>query len=209
MIKNPSADAGDIKDVGSIPGSGRFPEEGMAIQSSILTSTIYEQRTLAGYSPWGLQSHTWLEQIKIAKMSVLEKHLWQPHQRVCWITSFCSYGSTNPPVILFPVLQESDLHILHWCAAVTSSLVRSHQWEAPARGWWDGGLEERSDGQFLAFQLSPSGSPLVNCISVAKAMVPAVWLSSHVLLFLPFLSFSYIYLFIIYLHQARLRHFNF
>ena len=58
MIKNPSANAGDIKDVGLIPGSGRSPEEGMAIHSSVLSSRIYEQRTLAGYSPWGLQSRT-------------------------------------------------------------------------------------------------------------------------------------------------------
>ena len=28
LVKNPPADAGDIKDAGSIPGSGRFPEEG-------------------------------------------------------------------------------------------------------------------------------------------------------------------------------------
>ena len=28
MIKNPSANAGDIKDMGSIPGSGRPPGEG-------------------------------------------------------------------------------------------------------------------------------------------------------------------------------------
>ena len=27
MIKNPPANAGDIRDVGSIPGSGRFPGE--------------------------------------------------------------------------------------------------------------------------------------------------------------------------------------
>ena len=28
MVKNPSTSAGDIRDVGLIPGSGRFPEEG-------------------------------------------------------------------------------------------------------------------------------------------------------------------------------------
>ena len=28
MVKNTLAKAGDIKDAGSIPGSGRFPEEG-------------------------------------------------------------------------------------------------------------------------------------------------------------------------------------
>ena len=27
-IKNPTASAGDIRDPGSVPGSGRFPEEG-------------------------------------------------------------------------------------------------------------------------------------------------------------------------------------
>ena len=28
MVKNPPANAGNIRDVGSIPGSGRFPGEG-------------------------------------------------------------------------------------------------------------------------------------------------------------------------------------
>ena len=28
VVKNPSANAGDTRDVGSIPGSGRFPEVG-------------------------------------------------------------------------------------------------------------------------------------------------------------------------------------
>jgi hypothetical protein len=40
MIKNLSANAGDIKDVGSISGLGRSPEEGMAIQSSILQESM-------------------------------------------------------------------------------------------------------------------------------------------------------------------------
>ena len=36
VVKNPPANAGDTEDVGSIPGSGRFPGEGMATHSSIL-----------------------------------------------------------------------------------------------------------------------------------------------------------------------------
>ena len=36
MIKNLPAGTGDIRDMGSIPGSGRSPEEGMAAHSSIL-----------------------------------------------------------------------------------------------------------------------------------------------------------------------------
>ena len=36
MIKNPPANAGDARDVGSIPGLGRPLEEAMATHSSIL-----------------------------------------------------------------------------------------------------------------------------------------------------------------------------
>ena len=40
MVKNPSANAGDIKDTGLIPGLGRSPEEGMATHSSIFAWRI-------------------------------------------------------------------------------------------------------------------------------------------------------------------------
>ena len=36
VVKNPPADAGDIRDVGSIPGLGRSLDGGMATHSSIL-----------------------------------------------------------------------------------------------------------------------------------------------------------------------------
>ena len=39
VVKNPLANAGDIRDVGSIPGSGRSPGEGMATHSSTLAWT--------------------------------------------------------------------------------------------------------------------------------------------------------------------------
>ena len=40
VVKNPSANAGDIKDVSSIPGFGRSPGEGPATHSSILAWRI-------------------------------------------------------------------------------------------------------------------------------------------------------------------------
>ena len=40
MVKKPPVNAGDLKDVGTIPGWGRSPEEGMAIHSSILAWKI-------------------------------------------------------------------------------------------------------------------------------------------------------------------------
>ena len=36
MVKNLLANAGDMRDVGLIPGSGRFPGGGMATHSSVL-----------------------------------------------------------------------------------------------------------------------------------------------------------------------------
>jgi len=44
--------AGDARDVGSIPGLGRSPEEEMAMHSSILGQRKFHgQRRLTGYSP--------------------------------------------------------------------------------------------------------------------------------------------------------------
>ena len=40
VLKNPPANAGDIRDAGSIPGLGRSPEEGVATHSSILAWRI-------------------------------------------------------------------------------------------------------------------------------------------------------------------------
>ena len=40
MVKNPPANAGDIRNAGSIPGSGRSLEEGVATHFSILAWRI-------------------------------------------------------------------------------------------------------------------------------------------------------------------------
>ena len=46
VVKNPPASAGDIRDVGLIPGSGRSPGGGHG-------NPFHGQRSLVGYSPWG------------------------------------------------------------------------------------------------------------------------------------------------------------
>ena len=52
VVKNPSANAGDMRDMGLIPGSGRSPEEGHGnpLQYSCLGSP-HGQRSLVGCSP--------------------------------------------------------------------------------------------------------------------------------------------------------------
>ena len=56
VIKNPPANAGDIIDAGSVPGSGRSPGEGNGIplQYSCLENP-HGQRNLVGYNPLGLK----------------------------------------------------------------------------------------------------------------------------------------------------------
>ena len=51
LIKNPPTNAGDVRDVGFIPGSGRSPGEGNPLQYFCLRNPM--ERSLAGYSPWG------------------------------------------------------------------------------------------------------------------------------------------------------------
>ena len=53
VVKNLPANAGDIRNVSSVPGSGRSLEEEMATHSRTLAWRIHGQRSLAGYSPRG------------------------------------------------------------------------------------------------------------------------------------------------------------
>ena len=51
VVKNPPANAGDIRDAGLIPGLGGSPEGGNGNHSSILAWRISWTEELAGYSP--------------------------------------------------------------------------------------------------------------------------------------------------------------
>ena len=53
VVKNPPANAGDIREAGLIPWSGRSPGGGHGTHSSILAWRIHGQRSLVGYGPWG------------------------------------------------------------------------------------------------------------------------------------------------------------
>ena len=54
MVKNPPAKAGDARDMGSIPESGRFPGKGndKPLQYSCLENPI-DRGAWQGYIPWG------------------------------------------------------------------------------------------------------------------------------------------------------------
>ena len=62
MVKNLLASPGDIRDVGSIPGLGRFPGvgNGNPLQHSCLENSM-DRRSLVGYSPWGCKEYDTIE----------------------------------------------------------------------------------------------------------------------------------------------------
>ena len=53
MVRNPPANAGDIRNMGLIPGLGRSPGEGHGNPLLFLPGESHGERSLAGYSPWG------------------------------------------------------------------------------------------------------------------------------------------------------------
>ena len=54
-VNKPPVSAGDLRDVGSIPGWGRSPGGGNGSLSTLVLSPgeSHGQRSLPGYSPWG------------------------------------------------------------------------------------------------------------------------------------------------------------
>ena len=58
LVKNLPANAGDEKDLGSIPGWGRSPGEGNGNHSSILAWKISWVEEPGGYSLWGCKELT-------------------------------------------------------------------------------------------------------------------------------------------------------
>ena len=54
MLKDPTTNAGDLRDAGSILGSGRSPGNANGQPTPVfLPGEFHGQRSLAGYSPWG------------------------------------------------------------------------------------------------------------------------------------------------------------
>ena len=58
MVKILPANAGDIREVGSIPGWGRSPGGGRSTTLVFLPGESHGQRSLVDYSPWVTKSLT-------------------------------------------------------------------------------------------------------------------------------------------------------
>ena len=69
VVKNLPANAGDIRDVGSIPGLGRSPGggHGNPLKYSCLKNP-HGQRSLAGYGPWTCKESDVTERLSTAQV---------------------------------------------------------------------------------------------------------------------------------------------
>ena len=76
VVNNPPANAGDIRDTGLIPGSGKYPGGGIGSprQYSCLENP-HGQRSLEGYSPCGHKGWTQLKQLGTHAWLFLEIHI--------------------------------------------------------------------------------------------------------------------------------------
>ena len=74
MVKNPPANAGNVRDSGLIPESEDPLEEGMGTHSSI-PGESHGKRSLAGYSPWGCKESDTAEVTEHSRDNVINKEL--------------------------------------------------------------------------------------------------------------------------------------
>ena len=59
VVKNPTANAGDVRDPGSIPRVGKIWRRKRQLTPIFLPGVSHGQRSLAGYSPQNCKSWTW------------------------------------------------------------------------------------------------------------------------------------------------------
>ena len=66
MVKNPPANAGDTRDMGLIPGSGRSPRTGNS--NPLQYSHLDNPMDRGGYSPWGCKESDVIEHARTSSL---------------------------------------------------------------------------------------------------------------------------------------------
>ena len=76
VVKNPSANGGDIRDRGSIPGWGKIPCRRAWLPTPLfLPRESHGQRSLVGYSPGGCKEMDTAEATEHAHMQMMSKKI--------------------------------------------------------------------------------------------------------------------------------------
>ena len=84
MVKNLPAKAGDAREACSTPRSEDPLEEEMATCSSVAAWKLHEQRSLAGYSPWGRKEWDTTERLSTEHRVWCEYYRSNTETRAMW-----------------------------------------------------------------------------------------------------------------------------
>ena len=90
VVKKPPASAGDIRDTGSIPGSGRSPGEGYSNAPVFLPEESHGQRSPEGYR---LKTHKALDTPELPTLLILWS--WTSSLQSCEKIHFCCFTSPS------------------------------------------------------------------------------------------------------------------
>ena len=103
VVKNPPANVGNIKDVGSILGSGRWRSRARQPTPVFLPGESYGQRSLVGFSPWGHKESDTTEQLNSSSSNPLifrYQETKASSHRVAHLLRPLKHGGHNPKVSL-------------------------------------------------------------------------------------------------------------
>ena len=122
VVKNLPTNVGDIRDSGSIPGSGRSPGEGNGdpLQYSCLGKS-HAQGSLVHCSPWGNKELDTTEPACTSFFTNLKKN-WNIIALQCWVNVFCTMKWIS-------YIQTYLLALLH---VPPPQVITEHQDELPA-----------------------------------------------------------------------------
>ena len=95
VVKNPSAKARDLRDVGFIPGSGRSPGvgNGNPLTPVFLPGELHGQRSLAGCTPWDWKALDRIADLQCCVNSAAQKSDSRIHKNTfCFQNILFHYG---------------------------------------------------------------------------------------------------------------------
>ena len=130
MVKNPPANAGDARDLGSTPGSGRSPGEGNGnpLQYSCLENPVDRGAWWAAVCGVA-QSRTWLKRLSSSSQYFCLKNSMDrgASWATVWVTKRHNWA-TNTHISQFSSLSHVQLFPTPWTAASQASLSITNSW---------------------------------------------------------------------------------
>ena len=135
VIKNLPSNAGDIRGAGSIPGSGKSPEEGNinSFEYSCLENP-HGQGSLVGYSPWVTKNQTWLKWLTKKKKKVQVVYWHHNSVQFCSVAKSCltlcdPMNRSTPGLLVYHQLPKFTQTHVHW---VGDAIQPSHPLSFPS-----------------------------------------------------------------------------